>query len=159
MDAANTLETGRPQGGQLGSLSFVSAAACFNGVKFDGFVVAHKRCGLYQNARPARRTEALGYMTSFKSSLHLLASVSGSLSRTLDRHRSPNVFGVGGQLSAQLSGAASIRARGPHADPKLLRRRSSHGGRASIYPMIFGTPVPRIFPGIIAGARSYRALV
>ena len=57
--AANAQVAGWWKGGLLGLVSSLPTAACFDGVKFDGYPVDHKGWGLYHHAWPARRTGAL----------------------------------------------------------------------------------------------------
>ena len=65
--ADNAQVAGWRQGGRLGLVTFLSAAACLNGAKFDGFAVSLTGWGLRRVAGPVRRAEALSDAGSFKS--------------------------------------------------------------------------------------------
>ena len=68
LTAARIQVTGWWQGAQFGLVSFISAAAFFNCVKFGSYAVAQKCWGLHKDATPVRQAAALRDMGSFKSS-------------------------------------------------------------------------------------------
>ena len=58
------------QGRQIGLISFFGSAATYNGVKFDGFAIAHRGWGLREEAGPDRRMDAMRDLSVSPRSLH-----------------------------------------------------------------------------------------